>query len=71
MSADLTRLVDEAHKTGTISGLPDQRRTDGRCIPSVSGKRMEPVDPASGKDFASVAEGDGGDAEARHRATRI
>jgi acyl-CoA reductase-like NAD-dependent aldehyde dehydrogenase len=63
MNADLKHLVDEARRTGTMPGLPDQHWINGRPVPSASGKRMELVDPGTGKAFASVAEGKSADVD--------
>jgi acyl-CoA reductase-like NAD-dependent aldehyde dehydrogenase len=63
MNPDLKHLIEEAHRTGTISGLPDQHWINGRHIPSTSGKRMELVDPGTGKAFMSVSAGNAADVD--------
>jgi acyl-CoA reductase-like NAD-dependent aldehyde dehydrogenase len=57
MNVALVHLVNEARKTGSIADLPEQHWIDGRSVPSVSGRRMETIDPGTGKAFASVAAG--------------
>jgi len=63
MNADLVHLVDEARRTGTIAGLRGQHWIDGRNLASVSGGRMEAIDPGTGKAFTSVAAGNASDVD--------
>ncbi|MCU0818491.1 MAG: aldehyde dehydrogenase family protein [Beijerinckiaceae bacterium] len=70
MTAELNPLVDEARRTGTISGLPGQHWIDGQRCPSVAGGRMETLDPGTGRAFATVAAGDAADVERAIAAAR-
>ena len=60
----------EALATGTLAGLPDRHFVDGRFVPSVSGRRMESIDPGTGERFAMFAAGEADDVDAAVRAAR-
>lgn len=70
MSAERARLVEEALRTGTLSGLPDGHFIAGRFVASASGRRMESFDPGRGVAFASVAAGDAQDVDRAVEAAR-
>ncbi len=70
MGALLQDLVAEALATGTISGLPDRHLIDGMSVPSVSGARMETLDPGTGDVIAVVAAGGAADVDAAVAAAR-
>lgn len=59
-----TGFVDEARRSGTLSGLPEGLYLDGGFQPARSGRRMESVDPGRGEAFASFARGDADDVDA-------
>ncbi|MBC7610096.1 MAG: aldehyde dehydrogenase family protein [Polaromonas sp.] len=61
MSSALNALIQEAQKTGTLTGLPDGHFINGAFVPSLSADRMESFDPGTGQAFASFAAGDASD----------
>lgn len=64
MSQQIEACVEEALRTGTLSGLPDQVYIDGRWRDSDSGKKTETLDPGTGKPFAQFAAGNAADVDA-------
>jgi hypothetical protein len=70
MNTTLADLVEQARRTGTIAGLPSQHWINGRHLPSVSGGRMETVDPGTGKAFSTVAAGTALDVDLAVKAAR-
>ena len=64
MSSALNALVQEAQKTGTLTGLPDSHFINGAFLPSLSADRIENFDPGTGQVFASFAAGDASDIDA-------
>jgi len=59
----LQALVREAQATGTLAGLPDTHLIAGMARASVSGARMETLDPGTGRAFAVFAAGDADDVD--------
>ncbi len=60
----LSALVHEAQRTGTLEGLPDKHFVNGAWVPSQSGDTMDTLDPGTGKAFASFSAGDAADIDA-------
>ncbi len=69
-SPAMEAFAAEASATGTLTGLPDRHWIDGASVPSHSGRRMETLDPGTGKAFALVAAGDATDVDAAVGAAR-
>jgi aldehyde dehydrogenase (NAD+) len=63
-------LIEEARRTGTLSGLPDGHFIGGRFVPSRSGRTMESLDPGRGTVFARFAAGDERDVDEAVAAAR-
>ncbi len=57
MGMAVDRLVEEYFTSGTLAGLPDRHFIDGGWHASVSGDRMECIDPGRGRRFHQVAAG--------------
>ena len=69
-SSTLQALVQQAQKTGTLPGLPEQHFIDGRWAPSIAGARMASLDPGTGAAFTEFAAGDAEDVELALRSAR-
>jgi acyl-CoA reductase-like NAD-dependent aldehyde dehydrogenase len=67
---ELDSLVREALATGRIAGLPDTLLIDGRRVAAASGERMETIDPATGRAFATFAAGGADDIDQAVHAAR-
>ena len=58
LSSTLQALVQQAQKTGTLPGLPEQHFIDRQWLASIAGARMQSLDPGTGAAFADFAAGD-------------
>ena len=70
MTGNRAALIEEARRTGTLSGLPDGHFIGGSVVPSRSGRTMESFDPGRGTAFARFAAGDERDVDAAVAAAR-
>lgn len=70
MTGSRAALIEEARRTGTLSGIPDGHFIGGRLVASLSGATMESFDPGRGAAFARFAAGDGADIDAAVAAAR-
>ena len=66
----LQALVREAQLTGRLTRLPDKHLIAGRACASVTGAKMQTLDPGTGQVFADFAAGDAQDVDLAVAAAR-